>query len=39
MPVSMYTASVPVFIKTLTGWKIAVTTAFGLPAGAPPQCK
>ena len=28
-----------VFIKTLTGWKIAVTTAFGLPAGAPPQCK
>ena len=28
-----------VFIKTLTGWKIAVTTAFGLPAGVPPQCK
>ncbi|MDP9176090.1 MAG: hypothetical protein M3O61_00250 [Gemmatimonadota bacterium] len=28
-----------VFIKTLTGWKIAVTTAFGLPAGAPAQCK
>ncbi len=28
-----------VFIKTLTGWKIAVTTAFGLPAGDPPQCK
>jgi hypothetical protein len=28
-----------VFIKTLTGWKIAVTTAFGLPAGAPEQCK
>ncbi len=28
-----------VFIKTLTGWKIAVTTAFGLPQGAPEQCK
>jgi hypothetical protein len=28
-----------VFIKTLTGWKIAVTTAFGLPVGAPEQCK
>ena len=27
-----------VFIKTLTGWKIAVTTAFGLPAGEPAQC-
>lgn len=27
------------FIKTLTGWKIAVTTAFGLPQGAPEQCK
>lgn len=27
------------FIKTLTGWKIAVTTAFGLPAGEPAQCK
>jgi hypothetical protein len=27
------------FIKTLTGWKIAVTTAFGLPAGAAEQCK
>jgi len=27
------------FIKTATGWKIAVTTAFGLPAGAPEQCK
>jgi hypothetical protein len=27
------------FIKTLTGWKIAVTTAFGLPPGAPEQCK
>jgi len=27
------------FIKTLTGWKIAVTTAFGLPVGAPEQCK
>ena len=28
-----------VFIKTLTGWKIVVTTAFGLPAGEPAQCK
>lgn len=27
------------FIKTATGWKIAVTTAFGLPAGEPTQCK
>jgi len=27
------------FVKTLTGWKIAVTTAFGLPQGAPEQCK
>lgn len=28
-----------VFVKTPEGWKIAVTTAFGLPPGAPPQCK
>lgn len=28
-----------VFIKTLTGWKIAVTTAFGLPSGEQAQCK
>lgn len=28
-----------VFIKTLTGWKIVVTTAFGLSAGEPAQCK
>lgn len=27
-----------VFVKTPQGWRIAVTTAFGLPAGAPPQC-
>jgi hypothetical protein len=27
------------FIKTATGWKIAVTTAFGLPERAPEQCK
>ena len=27
------------FVKTLTGWKIAVTTAFGLPPGEPAQCK
>jgi hypothetical protein len=28
-----------VFVKTPEGWRIAVTTAFGLPAGAPAQCK
>ncbi len=28
-----------VFVKTPEGWRIAVTTAFGLPAGVPPQCK
>lgn len=28
-----------VFIKTAEGWRIGVTTAFGLPAGAPAQCK
>jgi hypothetical protein len=28
-----------VFVKTPNGWRIAVTTAFGLPPGAPPQCK
>lgn len=28
-----------IFIRTPEGWRIAVTTAFGLPAGAPPQCK
>jgi hypothetical protein len=28
-----------VFVKTAAGWRIAVTTAFGLPAGAPAQCK
>src|SRR5512132_4218420 len=28
-----------IFVKTSEGWMIAVTTAFGLPAGAPPQCK
>jgi len=28
-----------VFVKTREGWRIAVTTAFGLPAGAPTQCK
>jgi hypothetical protein len=28
-----------VFMKTPDGWRIAVTTAFGLPPGAPPQCK
>jgi len=27
------------FVKTPDGWRIAVTTAFGLPIGAPPQCK
>ena len=28
-----------VFVKTPAGWRIAVTTAFGLPAGASAQCK
>lgn len=28
-----------VFVKTPAGWRIAVTTAFGLPAGTPSQCK
>ncbi len=28
-----------VFARTESGWRIAVTTAFGLPAGAPAQCK
>jgi len=28
-----------VFVKTPEGWRIAVTTAFGLAAGAPAQCK
>jgi hypothetical protein len=28
-----------VFVRTPEGWRIAVTTAFGLPARAPAQCK
>jgi hypothetical protein len=28
-----------VFVKTTEGWRIVVTTAFGLPVGEPPQCK
>ena len=28
-----------VFVKTPDGWRIAVTTAFGLPPGARAQCK
>ena len=28
-----------IFVKTSQGWRIAVTTAFGLPVGQPPQCK
>jgi hypothetical protein len=28
-----------IFVKTPEGWRIAVTTAFGLPAGTPAQCK
>src|SRR5436190_21547701 len=28
-----------VFVKTSQGWRIAVTTAFGLPVGQPSQCK
>lgn len=28
-----------VFVRMPAGWRIAVTTAFGLPRGTPPQCK
>jgi hypothetical protein len=28
-----------VFIKTGDGWRIAVTSAFGLPVGAPAECR
>ena len=28
-----------VFVRTPEGWRIAVTTAFGLPAGVSAQCK
>jgi hypothetical protein len=28
-----------VFVKTAEGWRIAVTSAFGLPVGSPAQCK
>ena len=28
-----------IFVKTADGWRIAVTTAFGLPTGATAQCK
>ena len=28
-----------IFVKTNEGWRIAVTTAFGLPAGAAAECK
>lgn len=28
-----------VFIKTDAGWRIAVTSAFGLPPGTPAQCR
>ena len=28
-----------IFVRTRDGWRIAVTTAFGLPAGTAPQCK
>jgi hypothetical protein len=28
-----------IFVKTSEGWRIAVTTAFGLPAGSPARCK
>lgn len=28
-----------VFIKTDAGWRIAVTSAFGLPVGMPAQCR
>jgi hypothetical protein len=28
-----------IFVKTAEGWRIAVTTAFGITPGAPAQCK
>jgi hypothetical protein len=28
-----------IFVRTPDGWRIAVTTAFGLPTGTPAQCK
>ena len=28
-----------IFVQTPQGWRIALTTAFGLPAGQPAQCK
>jgi hypothetical protein len=28
-----------IFVRTPQGWRIAVTTAFGLPVGEPAQCK
>lgn len=28
-----------VFVRTAEGWRIAVTTAFGLPVGQPAQCR
>lgn len=28
-----------IFVKTSQGWRIVVTTAFGLPVGQPAQCK
>lgn len=28
-----------IFVRTREGWRIAVTTAFGLAPAAPPQCK
>jgi hypothetical protein len=28
-----------IFVKTADGWRIAVTTAFGLPPAVPAQCK
>ncbi len=28
-----------IFVKTPNGWRIAITTAFGLPVGQPAQCK
>jgi hypothetical protein len=28
-----------IFVKTPEGWRIAVTTAFGLPTGTPAKCK
>ena len=36
---TLHGVSERVFVKTPSGWRIAVTTAFGLPPGSPRRCK